>query len=210
MAQSDVKPTRSELLAIKKKIVVSRKGHKILKMKMEGLILNFFEIMASAKEMRSQLSAKYERARQDISVAAAVEGSVAVKSAAFALNRHPEIGLDSRNIMGVVVPVIKADRVRNPIDQRGYGLVGTSAYVNDAAKSYEDLVEDVIKAAELETTMKKLVTEIERTKRRVNALEYKIIPTLEAGERFIEMRLEEMERENTFRLKRIKNKTKGA
>jgi len=209
MAQTDVKPTRSELLAIKRKIVVSRKGHKILKMKMEGLILNFFEIMESAKEMRSRLSAKYEHARQDIAIASAVEGSLAVKSAAFALNRHPEIGLGSRNVMGVVVPVVTADRVRNPIEERGYGLVGTSAYVNDAAKSFEDLVEDVIKAAELETTMKKLVTEIERTKRRVNALEYKIIPGLEAGEKFIEMRLEEMERENTFRLKRIKNKTKA-
>jgi V/A-type H+-transporting ATPase subunit D len=209
MAQADVKPTRSELLAIKKKIVVSRKGHKILKMKMEGLILNFFEIMESAKSMRSQLSAKYERARQDIAVAAAVEGAISVKSAAFALNRHPEIGLEQKNVMGVVVPIIKADRVRNRIDERGYGLIGTSPYINDAAKSFEDLVEDVIKAAELETTMKKLVTEIERTKRRVNALEYKIIPGLEAGERFIEMRLEEMERENTFRLKRIKNKSGG-
>jgi V/A-type H+-transporting ATPase subunit D len=209
MAQADVKPTRSELLAIKRKIVVSRKGHKILKMKMEGLILNFFEIMASAKEMRGQLSSKYECARQDIAIAAAVEGSIAVKSASFALNRHPEVSLASRNVMGVVVPVIRAERVRNRIDERGYGLVGTSAYINDAAKSYEDLVDDVIKAAELETTMKRLVTEIERTKRRVNALEYKIIPGLEAGERFIEMRLEEMERENTFRLKRIKNKSKG-
>ncbi len=206
MAIRDVKPTRSELLAVKKKIAISRSGHKLLKMKRDGLIMEFFNILDSAREMRGTLVREYEAAQESIAIASAVEGSFAVKSAAFALTKHPEIELESRNLMGVVVPQIEANSIRTPVDERGYGLIGTSPYINDTAKAYEELVESIIRAAEIETTMKKLLDEIEKTKRRVNALEFKVIPELQEAERFIELRLEEMERENTFRLKRIKNK----
>ena len=206
MAIRDVKPTRSELLGVKKKIAISRSGHKLLKMKRDGLIMEFFNILESAREMRGTLVREYEAAQESIAIASAVEGSFAVKSASFALTKHPEIELESRNLMGVVVPQIEANSIRTPVDERGYGLIGTSPYINDAAKAYEELVESIIRAAEIETTMKKLLDEIEKTKRRVNALEFKVIPELQEAERFIELRLEEMERENTFRLKRIKNK----
>ena len=206
MAIRDVKPTRSELLGVKKKITISKSGHKLLKMKRDGLIMEFFNILESAKEMRSTLIKQYEAAQESIAIASAVEGSFSVKSASFALTKHPEIELKSRNLMGVVVPKIQANSIKTPVDERGYGLIGTSPYVNDAAKTYEELVESIIRAAEIETSMKKLLDEIEKTKRRVNALEFKVIPELQEAERFIELRLEEMERENTFRLKRIKNK----
>jgi len=206
MAIRDVKPTRSELLGVKKKITISKSGHKLLKMTRDGLIMEFFNILESAKEMRSTLIKQYEAAQESIAIASAVEGSFSVKSASFALTKHPEIELKSRNLMGVVVPKIRANSIKTPVDERGYGLIGTSPYVNDAAKTYEELVESIIRAAEIETSMKKLLDEIEKTKRRVNALEFKVIPELQEAERFIELRLEEMERENTFRLKRIKNK----
>jgi V/A-type H+-transporting ATPase subunit D len=206
MAKKEVNPTRSELLEIKKKIKLTEAGHKILKMKRDGLILEFFKILEEAKSVRQKIVEDYERATEKIAIAKAVDGVIAVKSAAFALKAHPEIRLRSKNIMGLVVPEIESTSVRTTLDKRGYGVIGTSTFIDEAAESYEDLVETIIKAAEIETTMKRLLDEIERTKRRVNALEYKVIPELKEAEDFIEFRLEEMERENIFRLKRIKQK----
>jgi V/A-type H+-transporting ATPase subunit D len=206
MAKKEVNPTRSELLEIKKKIKLTEAGHKILKMKRDGLILEFFKILEEAKSVRLKIVGDYERATEKIAIAKAADGVIAVKSAAFALKAHPEIRLRSKNIMGLVVPEIEATSVRTTLDKRGYGVIGTSTFIDEAAESYEDLVETTIKAAEIETTMKRLLDEIERTKRRVNALEYKVIPELKEAEDFIEFRLEEMERENIFRLKRIKQK----
>jgi len=206
MSVNDVKPTRTELLAIKKKIAISESGYDLLKIKREGLIMSFFKILDEAKIIRTELVEQHKLASEDITIASTVDGDLAVKTASFAMSSRPEISLSSRNIMGVPVPVIKGSKIKRKLEDRGYGLIGTSPYINDAAKSYENLVELIIRAAEVETTMKKLLDEIEKTKRRVNALEFKVIPKLKEAERFIELRLEELERENTFRLKRIKNK----
>jgi V/A-type H+-transporting ATPase subunit D len=106
--------------------------------------------------------------------------------------------------MGVVVPEIESSKVKKSLVDRGYGLLGTTSVIDEAASSYEDLVEAIIESAEIETTMKKLLDEIESTKRRVNALEFKVIPELTEARDFIKMRLDEMEREELFRLKKIK------
>jgi len=207
MRVREIQPTRSELLEVTKKIKLTKNGHKILKLKRDGLILEFFEILDQAKGLRTEIAKRYLEANEKIAIANAVDGGIAVRSAAYALTRYPEIQLRSRNLMGVVVPDIKSSTVIVPLDQRGYGIIGTSPRIDEAADAYEKLVETVIKAAELETTMKKLLDEIERTKRRVNALEFRVLPDLEEIERFIRFRLEEMERDNIFRLKRIKGKT---
>jgi V/A-type H+-transporting ATPase subunit D len=112
--------------------------------------------------------------------------------------------------MGVVVPSIQGQQIRTPLLERGYGLIGTSPRIDEAANRYEALVETIVKAAEIETSMKKMLDEIEKTKRRVNALEFKVIPELEQARDFIRLRLEEMERENVFRLKKIKGKAEAA
>ncbi|HSV42081.1 MAG TPA: V-type ATP synthase subunit D [Methanomassiliicoccales archaeon] len=210
MPQREVKPTRSELLEIKRKIKLTKSGYKILKMKRDGLILEFFEILEQAKIVREKVTKQYDLAMEKIAIADCVDGVIAVKSSAFALKTKPEIKLSSKNVMGLVVPVIEATSIRTPMDQRGYGVIGTSVYIDEAAKAFEDLVQTIIEAAEIETTMKKLLDEIEKTKRRVNALEFKVIPELQAAEAFIRLRLEEMERENTFRLKRVKQKAAKA
>lgn len=204
MAVEDVKPTRSELLEIKKKIKLSEGGHKLLKKKRDGLILEFFDILNQAKDVRSELDDAYDDARTKIGIAKSVEGTVSVNSTAFSLKEHPKIQLQSHNIMGVVVPKIESSSVRKPINQRGYGILGTSSYIDEATDAYENLVEKIIQAAEMETTMKRLLAEIEKTKRRVNALEFKVIPELKEARDFIKLRLDEMEREGTFRLKKIK------
>ena len=88
-------------------------------------------------------------------------------------------------------------------------MISTSAYIEEASNAFEKLLETLIRAAEIETTMKKLLDEIEKTKRRVNAMEFKVIPELEEAQAFVRFRLEEMDRENTIRLKFLKGKDKG-
>ena len=207
MPVREIQPTRSELLEVGKKIKLTKNGHKILKLKRDGLILEFFKILDQAKDLRQEIARRYKEANEKIAIATAIDGAIAVRSASYALTGHPEIQLRSRNLMGVVVPNIRSSKIVAPLNERGYGIIGTSPRIDEATDAYEKLVETVVKAAELETTMKKLLEEIEKTKRRVNALEFKVLPELEEIERFIRFRLDEMERDNTFRLKRIKDKS---
>ena len=118
------------------------------------------------------------------------------------------IDVKTRNVMGVVVPAVKSDYHVKSFEERGYGLIGTSSYIDEAAESYEVLLKNIIVAAEIENTLRKLLTEIDKTKRRVNALEFKVIPEMKKNASFIRLRLEEMERDDLFRLKKIKSKSK--
>lgn len=210
MALKDVKPTRSQLIELKKRIVLSKKGYKLLKMKRDGLIMEFFKMLEDAKKIRASVGENYTKGEMAIHIAEAVEGALPIRSAAMAVVNSPTITSSKKNVMGVVVPTIQGQSVRRPLLERGYGVIGTSPRIDEAANRYEALVEIIIKAAEIETSMKKMLEEIERTKRRVNALEFKVIPELEQARDFIRLRLEEMERENTFRLKKIKGKSEAA
>lgn len=202
----DVKPTRKNLMAIDDRIELSERGHDTLEQKRDGLIMEFMDILDQAQDVRDDLNTDYESAQQTLDMARAMEGDVAVRGAAAALKEHPEITIQSKNIMGVVVPQIESSRVKKTIDQRGYGLLGSSARIDEAADAYEELLETIILAAEVETAMKKMLEEIEKTKRRVNALEFKLLPDLYDNKEYIEQKLEEQEREEIFRLKKIKNK----
>ena len=204
MSTSDVKPTRMELIETKRKIKLSKSGYKLLKMKRDGLIMEFFELLPKVKDLRSQLSKLYSDAMEKLAIAVAADGKNALESAANCLNKAPEVELSSKNIMGVVVPSVEVTAVEKSLEDRGYGLIGTSIRVDEAVHSFEKLSEMIILAAEGETTMKKLLDEIESTKRRVNALEFKVIPNLEEIAKYISFRLEELERESIFGLKRIK------
>ena len=205
MSIADVKPTRMELIETRRKIKLSNGGYKLLKMKRDGLIMEFFELLPKVKDLRNQLSALYISAMEKLSIAVAAEGTTALESAANCLNKSPEVELSSKNIMGVVVPSVKVTSVEKSLEDRGYGLIGTSIRVDEAVHAFEKLSEMIILAAEGETTMKKILDEIESTKRRVNALEFKVIPNLEEIAKYISFRLEELERESIFGLKRIKN-----
>ncbi|HJJ26563.1 MAG TPA: V-type ATP synthase subunit D [Methanocorpusculum sp.] len=203
----NVKPTRSELIGLKKRIGLSQRGYKLLKMKRDGLILEFFKVLAEAKDLKNELAEKYARAQKMIAIAETVSGTIGVKEAAMSASENPEIELKSKNIMGVVVPKIESKSVKKPLNERGYGVIGTTSVIDEAAEAFEDLVECIITSAELDTTMKRLLDEIEGTKRRVNALEFKVIPELIDARDFIKMRLDEMEREELTRLKRTKGKS---
>jgi V/A-type H+-transporting ATPase subunit D len=209
MALKDVKPTRSELINLKKRVKLSERGYNILKMKRDGLILEFFKVLEEAKGSRDAVGEKYDRAREMIALANTVEGAIGVKAAAMSVREKPQLTLKKKNIMGVVVPEIEATKVRKNLAERGYGVLGTSAVIDETASAFEELVDEIIRAAEIETTMKRLLTEIESTKRRVNALEFKVIPELKEASAFIKMRLDEMERDELVRLKKIKAKSKA-
>ena len=201
----DIKPTRSELLKLKKQIALAKSGYNLLKKKRDGLILEFFEILKKAKSLREDLVSEYKIALEKINIARTLEGDLKVKSIAMAINDIPDIKLTTKDIMGVKVPKIESAEIKKAFMKRGYGIYSSSA-IDEAAASYEKVVEKIILAAEVETSMRKLLNEIEKTKRRVNALEFVVIPNLNKIKSFIQLRLEEIERENIFRMKRIKAK----
>jgi V/A-type H+-transporting ATPase subunit D len=203
---NDVKPTRKNLMQIEDRIELSERGHDTLEKKRDGLIMEFMDILDQAQDVREELETTYEEAQHAIDMARAMDGDVAVRGAAAALKEHPELTTQSKNIMGVVVPEIESSKVRKTLDERGYGVLGTSARIDEAADAYEELLEKIILAAEVETAMKKMLEEIETTKRRVNALEFKLLPDLRENQEYIEQKLEEQEREEIFRMKKIKAK----
>ncbi|MCU0850266.1 MAG: V-type ATP synthase subunit D [Candidatus Thermoplasmatota archaeon] len=205
MVKQEVKPTRTELIAIKRKIALYDRGYKLLKMKRDGLVLEFFNILSKARDIRSQIIADYKKAEEKLIIATGVDGETSVHSVAFARREDPQVTMGCKNVMGTLVPTtVESATVKRRIDQRGYGIIGMSVRIDEAADAYEQLVEDIIVAAELETTLRRLIEEIEKNKRIVNALEFRILPELRKNEGFIRTRLEEMERENIFRLKRMK------
>src|SRR3989344_1759110 len=203
----NIKPTRSELMELKKRIKLAKDGYNLLKKKRDGLILDFFEILKKVKNLRSEITEDYKQAIEKMNMARIIESDLKIKSIALAVAQIPEIEVGRKNIMGVVVPSIGEIQLQKSGLERGYGVY-TSAAVDEAAEGYEKVVEKIIRAAEVEESMRKLLREIEKTKRRVNALEFEVIPRMDHTKAFIQMRLQEVERENTFRMKRIKKKKK--
>ena len=136
-------------------------------------------------------------------------GTLEVKSSAMAVRAIPDVELEEKNLIGVKIPKLTMAEDERNIMNRGYSPIMTSVTLDEAAKNFEDALKKVIELAEIEKTIKMLAEEVEKTKRRVNALDYIIIPRMDNTARFIEMRLEEMEREDFSRLKKIKSKIGG-
>ncbi|HIP25589.1 MAG TPA: V-type ATP synthase subunit D [Archaeoglobus profundus] len=201
-----VQPTRMELIKLRRRIKMAKRGHALLKMKRDGLIMEFRELLEEAKEVIGGMAEKFEIAQKRLALAMAVDGIIAVKAAALASKKEPTFVMHKKNIMGVVVPVIKREKVRKKVIEREYGILGTTARIDEAVEAYEELIDAILEVAEIETTIKRLIEEIEKTKRRVNALEYRVIPSMEQAAKFIAFKLEEMDRENIIRLKKLKSK----
>ena len=200
----NIKPTRSELLQLKKQIRLAKTGHSLLKKKRDGLILEFFEVLKKTKEVKRDLADSYREALHKINVARAIDGDLAIRSISLAIKSLPIVEVAVKNIMGVKVPKISFSELKKSLFERGYGVYSSTSKIDEAAFAYETVVEKALRAAELELTLKKLLREIEKTKRKVNALELITIPKLEDAAKYIRLRLEEIERENFSRLKRIK------
>ena len=199
-----VNPTRMELLKLKDREKLAVKGHGLLKEKRNALIMEFFNILERVKGSRDEVEKKMAEAFEDLTTAQIVMGDLAVKKAAVSVKESVKVDIDSRSVMGVVVPILEAETAERNMVQRGYGFVDTSAKLDEAARKFEEAITLILELAEIEKTIVLLAAEIEATKRRVNALEHIIIPRVENTVKYIEMRLEEMERENFVRLKMIK------
>ncbi len=199
-----VLPTRMELMKKRSQIVLAEQGRDLLKEKMEALIQEFFKIMVNFSESREGLEQLAIEADLALLVAEAVDDPIAVKSASYATKRQIMVDISGKNIMGVPVPVIQKKSVALNVMQRGYGLIGTSSRINEAAEKFEAEMDMIIRLAETETTLRRIGNEIQMNRRRVNALDQIIIPELKEQAKYIRFSIEEREREDLFRLKKVK------
>lgn len=199
-----VSVTRMELLARKAQITLARQGRDLLEQKRTALMKEFLRIADTVMERSDVLQQAAANARQALAWADAFAGTEAVQSAALASRTELPLQVSSVSVMGVKVPHIEQKRVSRSVLGRGYSIVGTSITIDEAAAAYEIEVDSIIQLAESELRLTRLAFEIQRTSRRLNALEHLLIPRLEAERDFIQMALDERERSDHFRLKLVK------
>lgn len=200
----DVSPTRSEELRLKERIDLAENGHEILEKKRDGLIHEFMQIASEARDVNEELAQLYSEARLKLLMAKVYDGEDAVRSNAMSVSQEPTVKTTTSNIMGVVVPEISSDEIRTDILSREYGITSATSRIDSTADKYEELLEQIVEAAETQTKILRLLDEIEKTKRRVNALEHKVIPEMQSALDYVSQTLEESEREETFRMKKVK------
>ena len=195
-----------ELILSRTRIKLARKGHKLLKQKRDVLIMEFFKILSKAQDLREELNVAMADAYRSMAVAQAYHGKAEVEAVSMAIDSNPSVSIEVKNVMGLKIPAITAQVSEKPLMERGYSIVGTSAKIDDAAESFSRALVLIVRLAETENAIRKLIREIEKTKRRVNALEYVLIPKLENQASQISFRLQEMERDSFVMLKTIKRK----
>jgi len=199
-----ISPTRMELLKLSRRVTLAEKGHQLLKEKRDALVAEFLDVVGDVRRMKGEVEKNLEVAFKDLVAAQAMIGVDNVHGISLTTSEEIQVDIGTRNIMGVKVPLIEAESVKRSSTERGYTFTDTTSSVDTCAKHFEEALDMIIKLAEVEETVKKLAIEVEKTKRRVNALEYIVVPRLVATRKYIRMRLEEMERENFSRLKKIK------
>ena len=204
MAEIRVNPTRMELKKLQTRLLTSRRGHKLLKDKRDELMRQFLDIVREDKILRERVEQKLSEYYADFSVAAAVSSPKMLKGALILPRREGSVEVAQKNVMSVMVPEFKLD-VRESGDSINYGLAFTTAELDGAIGALGEVLEDMVRLAELEKTAQLMAQEIEQTRRRVNALEHIMIPRYVAGIKSIKMKLEENERGNLTRLMKVKD-----
>jgi V/A-type H+-transporting ATPase subunit D len=198
-----VNPTRMDLLEIRKKLVLAEKGHKLLEEKRDALVEKFFGIIDKRNALLKQFDEEFKTAFISLIQAQMLIGEKKVEEASYLIKDVGEIEFETENIMGVKIPKMDSNNIKTEIKPH-YGFSDTCSKLDDANAEFTKLLVKLIELADLEAIIKSLTIEIEKTKRRVNVLENNLIPKLYATKKFIEMQLEEREREDFFRRKRIK------
>jgi len=207
MAATDVNPTRMELILTKDRIKLASKGHKLLKQKRDALILEFFKILKKSQDLRGQLALKLAQGYKSLALAETYHNMQELTKVSLDLRKEIDIDIEVRNVMGVKIPNITTQmETKHFLSLPTYSVAATSAKIDSAVDDFNEILAMVIKLAETETAMKRLIIEIEKTKRRVNALEFVLIPRLQEQQKMISFRLDEMERDSFVSLKSIKRK----
>lgn len=200
-----VNPTRMELTRIKKRLVTATRGHKLLKDKRDEMVRQFILIIRENYALRKEVESELSGALKDFAMARAVMDPQALEEAVLYPARQAELTLGRKNILSVHVPTIAVDEASLRETVQAYGFADTSSQLDGAIATLADLLPKMVRLAEIEKTCDMLADEIEKTRRRVNALEYVMIPQFEATIREISMKLEENERGATTRLMKVKD-----
>ncbi len=206
MAATNVNPTRMELTRLKKKLVTARRGHKLLKDKRDELMRRFLELVRENMELRRRLEAGLANANQNFVLAKAVMREETLNTALMAPLQSLSVEVGSRNVMSVEIPEFDyKTRTPGENDAYSYGFAFTSSDLDFAVRSLADIFPDMLKLAEVEKSCRLMAAEIEKTRRRVNALEHVMIPETERSIKYITMKLDENERSTQVRLMKVKD-----
>lgn len=205
-SRDTVKPTRMELLRLKGRIKLANKGLNLLKQKRAALIVEFFKINKKALDLRKQLNVAMQKSYASLAVAEMYEGKIAMESTAYMVNKMKGLSITTKNVMGVKIPELQGrDKDFRAIDEQ-YALMGLSVKVDETISNFESSLKIILDIAEVENALRRILVEIDKTKRRVNSIENVLIPRLQGQAKYISMRFDEMERETFVTLKTIKAK----
>jgi V/A-type H+/Na+-transporting ATPase subunit D len=203
----EVRPTRAELLERRAQIGLAQQGMDLLKQKRDALLMEFMGVMDETLRLSDSLQKTVSEAQYSLAVAQAVDGVVALRSAGLATKGEVVVDMTGTKIMGVSVPVVtKGESPVKSSFTRGYSVTGVSSRVDESAEKFERILDVIIEYADIETRLKRLGEEINKTNRRVNALEQVTVPSLREQVSYISQTLDERAREDLFRLKKVKKK----
>ena len=206
MASTQVNPTRMELTKQKKKLVTAIKGHKLLKDKRDELMRQFLDLARENMALRLKVEEGIKEANKNFVIAKAGMSEQTLNTALMAPKQEVYLDTGKRNVMSVDIPVFQSQtRTADANDIYSYGFAFTSGDLDGAVKSLADILPDMLKLAEIEKSCQLMASEIEKTRRRVNALEHVIIPETQQNIKYITMKLDESERSTQIRLMKVKD-----
>lgn len=206
MPKTAVTPTRMVLNQLKGRLKTARRGHKLLKDKRDEMMRQFMDVVKLNKELRLKVEEGMTGAFASLTVASTIMSPEMLEQALLYPRQSVELGMSYKNIMSVNVPVYSFRTKNNdPSEIYPYGFAQTSGELDDALEKLAKVFEDMLELAQVEKTMQLLAEEIEKTRRRVNALEYVMIPNFEENIRYITMKLEENENSTKVRLMKVKD-----
>ncbi len=206
MAKLNVNPTRMELTNLKRKLTTARRGHKLLKDKRDELMRRFMELVRENKALRKKVEANIKEANAHMSVARSVMSDADIESALMMPMQEMSVDIAEKNVMSVLIPVYETSlKTADFSDIYPYGFAYTSTDLDAAVKYISDILPDLLKLAEMEKSCQLMAAEIEKTRRRVNALEHVLIPQYEETIKYISMKLEENDRGATTRIMKVKD-----
>lgn len=206
MPSTTINPTRQELNRLKNRLRTSIRGHKLLKDKRDELMKQFMDVVRENRALRKRVEEELMRAHGAFTVAAALMSPEMLEQSLLYPKQSVELDMTFQNIMSVDVPQYQFHtRSQDPGEVYPYGFAQTSGELDDAVDALSRVLSDMLRLAEIEKTSQLLAEEIEKTRRRVNALEYVKIPEMQANIKYITMKLDENERANTIRLMKVKD-----
>lgn len=206
MARINVNPTRMELTNLKKKLNTSRRGHKLLKDKRDELMRQFMDMVLENERLREEVESGISAANKCFAAASASMEREQLETAFLMPKQQVSLELSEKNVMSVHIPVFKTEfKSQDSSDIYSYGYAFTSSELDDGVRALSEVFPKMVRLAEVEKSCLLLADEIEKTRRRVNALEHVMIPRYEETIKYITMKLDENERSTTTRLMKVKN-----